>query len=61
MPQKRILYTLDEVKKILAKENDMDAEFVHIYEGCKLELRDFYGNHDVNSDSFIFQVDIVDG
>jgi len=57
MPQNRILYTLQDIKKILAEKHRINIENVQIYERCTLNLEDGFGYHELESNSFLFQID----
>ena len=60
MPTIRKLYTLGEVRAIIAKIEKVDAENVIIYEASELSLEDCFGGRGVEDETYIFQVDHAD-
>ena len=56
MPTNRMLYTLEDVKNMIADFEDVKPEDVEIYECGTLKL-DAQFSVDVNDNSYIFQVD----
>jgi hypothetical protein len=59
MPSIRKLYTLQEVKDVLAKKNKVDPKNVRTFNGQTLHSVDIGGApYDLEKDSYIFQVDM---
>ena len=58
MPTNRMLYTLEDVKNMIADFEDVKPEDVEIYDCCSLVLQDSMSdNNIVTEQGYIFQVD----
>jgi hypothetical protein len=58
LPTIRKLYTLQEVKELLAKKNNVHEKDVDVFENRTIEISDILGNsYEVEDNSYLFQVD----
>ena len=58
MPTNRMLYTLEDVKNMIADFEDVKPEDVYVYDCCSLVLQNaLVDNNVVTEQSYIFQVD----
>ena len=59
MPTTRKLYTLQEVKELIAKDCNTDVENVDVYEGATLHVEIDYANvMSIEDNNFLFQADV---
>ena len=59
MATTRKIYTLDEVRSILAEMNKAEIEHVEIYENNKLSMGGYGFDYPVEGDNFLFQVTTI--
>jgi len=61
MPIKRIIYTLQDIKELLAEKNNIAFDSVDVYEHSHLRIEPFADENlstILEPDSFLFQVDL---
>jgi hypothetical protein len=57
MPTNRIIYTLQDIKILLARIHHVKKEAVDVYEGNKIELDCGQGRFEIHENSYLFQLD----
>jgi len=56
MPETRVIYTLEDVKILLAKEHNVYSESISIYENGELKLDNGRGVGEVEDKTYLFEV-----